>query len=901
MPQDPDLIVRAADDLIGDLNPQQAEAVQYRGQALLIGAGAGSGKTRVLTRRIAWILTQFGAWPSQILAITFTNKAAAEMRERLTGLIGPVAQRMWVSTFHSACVRILRRDGEQIGLKSGFSIYDTADCERLVKLIGADLNIDLKRYTPRSILARISDYKNNLQGWREQLNTYAADYKPGQKGYQLGRFGNVEELYAVVYAEYQHRLAMANAVDFDDLIVRTVELLRSCPMVAEYYRHKFRYILVDEYQDTNHAQYVLVRELAGVDAGERPQPDAVAAGRQGPAWITVVGDSDQSIYAFRGADIRNIQDFEQDFPNAKTIILEQNYRSTQTILDAANAVIAHNEGRKPKKLWTALGKGEPIVGYAADNAQQEAAWIASEIARLHAEHGIAYSDMAVMYRANAQSRSLEEALINAGLPYQLIGGTRFYERREIKDAIAYLQAIVNPADDVNMRRILNVPKRGLGPRAESLVTMYADTHATTFFDGVLHVDELGAPTRTATQLKAFRDLMTALREFADAHNSKPSEIVAEVLSKSGLLEELQRSEDPQDASRVENLSQLQSVAAEYEQKTPDATLAGFLETTALVADSDQLPMDGEDSGSVTLMTLHTAKGLEYPVVFLTGLEQGTFPHSRSLEDTSELAEERRLAYVGITRAQRRLYVTRAAVRAQWGQAAEMMPSQFLDEIPDQLIDWKRREAGMERMRGGWSAGGFGDDEFGGWDDDDFGGVSFGGAGSTYGSGSSYGSRGGSSQGYGSSYGSSYGSHGGSSYGSRSGYGSGRSYGSSGSSGSSYGSRSSRSGSRSSYGSSGSRASYGSGSSGSGRSGKVTTRRIAPSAASKSKPNAGSAASGNGLSISDFQIGDRITHDKFGLGTVVDLQDKGSKSVITVDFGSDGVKRLMLAVAPIEKL
>ena len=889
MPQDPDLIVRAADDLIGDLNPQQAEAVQYRGQALLIGAGAGSGKTRVLTRRIAWILTQFGAWPSQILAITFTNKAAAEMRERLTGLIGPVAQRMWVSTFHSACVRILRRDGEQIGLKSGFSIYDTVDCERLVKLIGADLNIDLKRYTPRSILARISDYKNNLQGWREQLNTYAADYKPGQKGYQLGRFGNVEELYAVVYAEYQHRLAMANAVDFDDLIVRTVELLRSCPMVAEYYRHKFRYILVDEYQDTNHAQYVLVRELAGVDAGERPQPDAVAAGRQGPAWITVVGDSDQSIYAFRGADIRNIQDFEQDFPNAKTIMLEQNYRSTQTILDAANAVIAHNEGRKPKKLWTALGKGEPIVGYAADNAQQEAAWIASEIARLHAEHGIAYSDMAVMYRANAQSRSLEEALINAGLPYQLIGGTRFYERREIKDAIAYLQAIVNPADDVNMRRILNVPKRGLGPRAESLVTMYADTHATTFFDGVLHVDELGAPTRTATQLKAFRDLMTALREFADAHNSKPSEIVAEVLSKSGLLEELQRSEDPQDASRVENLSQLQSVAAEYEQKTPDATLAGFLETTALVADSDQLPMDGEDSGSVTLMTLHTAKGLEYPVVFLTGLEQGTFPHSRSLEDTSELAEERRLAYVGITRAQRRLYVTRAAVRAQWGQAAEMMPSQFLDEIPDQLIDWKRREAGMERMRGGWSAGGFGDDEFGGWDDDDFGGVSFGGAGSTYGSGSSYGSRGGSSRGYGSSYGS------------RSGYGSGRSYGSSGSSGSSYGSRSSRSESRPSHGSSGSRATYGSGSSGSGRSGKVTTRRIAPSAASKSKPNTGSAASGNGLSISDFQIGDRITHDKFGLGTVVDLQDKGSKSVITVDFGSDGVKRLMLAVAPIEKL
>lgn len=376
MQQDPDLIARSAEELVGDLNPQQAEAVQYRGPALLIGAGAGSGKTRVLTRRIAWILTQFGAWPSQILAITFTNKAAAEMRERLEGLIGPVAQRMWVSTFHSACVRILRRDGQSIGLASGFSIYDTADCERLVKLIGADLNIDLKRYTPRAILSRISDYKNSLIGWQEQLKRYAPDYRPGQRGYQIGNFGDIEVLYSVIYAEYQHRLAMANAVDFDDLIGRTVELLRTQPQVADYYRHKFRYILVDEYQDTNHAQYELIRELAGVDAAGQVVPDAPSAGRAGPAWITVVGDSDQSIYAFRGADIRNIQDFEQDFPNAKTIMLEQNYRSTQTILDAANAVIANNQGRKPKKLWTALGSGDPIVGYAADNAEQEAAWIA---------------------------------------------------------------------------------------------------------------------------------------------------------------------------------------------------------------------------------------------------------------------------------------------------------------------------------------------------------------------------------------------------------------------------------------------------------------------------------------------------------------------------------------------
>ena len=863
--------------LIKDLNPQQSEAVKYYGQALLIGAGAGSGKTRVLTRRIAWLLAH-GIWASQILAITFTNKAAAEMRERLAALVGPEAERMWISTFHSACVRILRRDGDQIGLKSGFSIYDTADSERLIKLIGADLNIDLKRYTPRMILGKISDYKNSLISWKDQLKTYAADYRPGQRGYQLGRFDNVEELFAVVYSEYQYRLAQANAVDFDDLIMRTVELFRTCPQASDYYRHKFRYIFVDEYQDTNHAQYVLVRELSGIDSGEQADPHATGAGRVGPSWVTVVGDSDQSIYAFRGADIRNIQDFEEDFPNAKTIMLEQNYRSTQTILDAANAVIAKNENRKPKKLWTALGKGDPIIGYAADNAQQEAGYIASEITRLHTEEGIAYSDMAIMYRANAQSRSLEEAMINANLPYQLVGGTKFYERREVKDAIAYLQAIVNPADDVNMRRILNVPKRGLGARAEGLVAMYADRHGTTFFDGIEHLDQIeGMTGRTAKPLGAFRDLMHELVDFAKAHDAKPSEVVAEVLSRSGLLEELQRSEDPQDASRVDNLSQLQSVAAEFEQNTPDATLAGFLETTALVADSDQLPGENEDSGKVTMMTLHTAKGLEYPVVFLTGMEQGTFPHSRAMEDTSELSEERRLAYVGITRAKRRLYVTRAAVRAQWGQANEMMPSQFLDEIPEDLIDWKRKEAGMERMRGGWQSGFDDDDEFGGWGDDDFGTSSFGGSG--------YGSRGGS---YGGT----------TSYGSRSSYG-----------GSSYGSSSSRGGSsygsgRAAYGSS-SRSSYGSSSYGSGKfakAGKVTPRHTKPKALDKPRTTPASALSkDNNLNIEDFHIGDKITHDQYGLGTIVDTQDKGRNSVITVDFGTDGIKRLMLRVAPIEKL
>uniref|UniRef100_A0ABS3IUK7 DNA 3'-5' helicase n=1 Tax=Bifidobacterium asteroides TaxID=1684 RepID=A0ABS3IUK7_9BIFI len=838
MNEEPDLIQRSAKELLKGLNDRQAEAVQYQGQALLIGAGAGSGKTRVLTRRIAWILSQFGAWPSQILAITFTNKAASEMRERLRRLIGPVADRMWVSTFHSACVRILRRDGKEIGLRSGFTIYDTADSERLIKLIGKDLNIDLKRYTPRNILSHISDYKNNLQDWRTQLQEYAPDYRPGQRGQQItARFGNEEELYSVIYAEYEHRLAQANAVDFDDLIVRTVQLLQQSPMVAQYYHHRFRYVLVDEYQDTNHAQYVLMRELAGADAD-----------KQDPAWITVVGDSDQSIYAFRGADISNIRDFEKDFPGARTILLEQNYRSTQTILDAANAIIVKNEGRKPKKLWTALGKGEPIVGYAADNAQQEAAWIATEIARLRSEEGIPYSDMAIMYRANAQSRALEEGLINAGLPYQLVGGTRFYERKEIKDALAYLHAIANPQDDVNMRRILNVPKRGLAARAEAAATSYADLHQVSFWEGVQHIEEVpGASTLMVKRMKAFRDLITSLTDFAAEHVTKPSLIVEKVLEESGMLDELRKSVDPQDASRLENLGQLQSVAAEFEQKTPDATLAGFLETTALVADSDQLPGLGDDSGKVTLMTLHTAKGLEYPVVFLTGMEQGTFPHSRCLEDADEMQEERRLAYVGVTRAKRRLYLTRAAVRSQWGQVNEMLPSQFLDDIPDELIDWKRRQAGNERMRAGWDLG---DDEneFGGFEDESdgraFGHSSFGGFGSAR-------------NGYGRSRASSQ-----------------RSFGLSG-----YGSRSSSS-----------------------RNGRVTTRRSTTS--SSSNVHAGRASAqpkSNGLSIQDFSLGDRVAHDQYGLGKVVDIQDKGHNSVLTVDFGSEGTKRLMLRLAPIEKL
>lgn len=897
--------------LLEGLNPQQSKAVQYTGPALLIGAGAGSGKTRVLTRRIAWILANRKAWPSQILAITFTNKAAAEMRERLASLIGPAANSMWVSTFHSACVKILRTHGDSIGLKSGFSIYDSSDCERLVKIIASELNIDIKKFTPKLLLSKISDFKNNLVTWQENLKNYAPDYKPGASVSGASSFnaaGNADALYAAVYAEYQNRLSVSNAVDFDDLIMLTVKLLRQNPQVSAYYRRKFRYILVDEYQDTNHAQYVLIRQLAGVDdaslndyspvspvsADSLDSAELSDSSQLPHSSITVVGDSDQSIYAFRGADIRNIQDFEQDFPNATTIMLEQNYRSTQTILDAANAVISNNTNRKPKKLWTSLGKGSPIVGYVADNAQGEATWVAQEIARLASEDGVNYSDIAIMYRANSQSRSLEDALIKSGLPYQLVGGTKFYERREVKDALAYLQSIANPDDDVNMRRILNVPKRGLGARAESQITSYAKENSISFWSALSQIDkiaeQIGISSRTFNALKSFRDLMTSLIDFMKANDSKPSKVVENVLNESGLLQDLRESKDPQDEFRVDNLSQLQSVAAEYEQNTPDANVAGFLETTALVADSDQLPDQGEDTGKVTLMTLHTAKGLEYPVVFLTGMEQGTFPHSRCVDNQKELCEERRLAYVGITRAKKILYVTWAAERSQWGKSAEMIQSQFLDEIPADLICWKRKEADVMRagLRGagrdfdrdfaGDFAGDFSDDfsNDGVWGDDSY---------TTYG-GSSYGGSRYSKSHYGSSYGSkSYGNSYSKSYGSKS-YG--NSY------GNSYGSKS-----------------YGS------KSGKVTTRIARKSSASyqsqSSTSNLKSSASSlsykkqslqekdNNLNINDFHEGDKISHDTYGLGTVLKTQDKGRNSIITVDFGSDGVKRLMLRVAPIEKL
>ena len=914
--------------LIDGLNEQQSKAVQYKGSALLIGAGAGSGKTRVLTRRIAWILSQFHEWPSHILAITFTNKAAQEMRERLATLIGNEALNMWVSTFHSACVKILRRDGGMIGLKPGFSIYDSSDSERLIKQIETDLNIDIKRFTPKVLRGKISDFKNSLITWQDQLEAYAPDYHVGVGGQKISKVSQSESLYATVYAEYQYRLSVANAVDFDDLIMRTVELMRKVPQVAQKYRRKFRYILVDEYQDTNHAQYVLIRELSGVDAqakgstkgsaGSASAQVSESAGSSestqnvsktvsqhvlSPASITVVGDSDQSIYAFRGADIRNIQDFEEDFPDAKTIMLEQNYRSTQTILDAANAVISHNQERKPKKLWTALGKGDPIIGYGAQNSSQEGLWIAEEISRLKTKENIPYSNIAIMYRANAQSRALEDALIRSGLPYQLVGGTKFYERKEVKDTLAYMQSIVNPDDDINMRRIFNVPKRGLGNRAESLLLSYAKAQGISFWNSIEQCENIsGMPTRSITQIKAFHTLMCELTQMAIKNDSRPSIIVKNILDSTGLLDELKRSEDEQDLNRVENLSQLQSVASEYEQNADEVTLAGFLEQTALVADSDQLPTSSEDTGKITLMTLHTAKGLEYPVVFLTGMEQGTFPHSRSMDNESELSEERRLAYVGITRAKQRLYLTYASVRSQWGDAMDMIPSQFLDEIPEDLIHWNSKKPSYDydsdddfddEVDDDFD---YDDDFIDDFDDSDASRTSFGSrahksssslkSAKTRKKSSSYGSS--SRTSYGSAYGSSYSSSSrSSSYGSssRSSYGS--SYGSSSSysSGSSYGS---------SYGSSKSRF----------KSSSVTTRK---SSITSSRSSSSSASRDNQvnrdnqLNIEDFHVGDKITHDQYGLGTIVATQDKGRNSIITVDFGSDGVKRLMLRVAPIEKL
>ncbi|WP_369157794.1 DNA helicase PcrA [Streptomyces sp. R02] len=758
--------------LLEGLNDNQRAAVVHSGSPLLIVAGAGSGKTRVLTHRIAHLLAERGVHPGQILAITFTNKAAGEMKERVEQLVGPRANAMWVMTFHSACVRILRRESKKLGFTSSFSIYDAADSKRLMALVCRDLDLDPKRFPPKSFSAKISNLKNELID-EEDFAAQATD--------------GFEKTLAQAYALYQSRLREANALDFDDLIMTTVNLLRAFPDVAEHYRRRFRHVLVDEYQDTNHAQYALVRELVG-GASEHPV-DVPPEAEVPPAELCVVGDADQSIYAFRGATIRNILQFEEDYPDATTILLEQNYRSTQTILSAANAVIERNESRRPKNLWTNAGAGARITGYVADTEHDEAQFVADEIDRLTDAGEAKAGDVAVFYRTNAQSRVFEEIFIRVGLPYKVVGGVRFYERKEVRDVLAYLRVLANPEDSVPLRRILNVPKRGIGDRAEAMIDALAQREKISFPQALRRVDEAyGMAARSANAVKRFNTLMEDLRTVVES-GAGPATVLEAILERTGYLAELQASTDPQDETRIENLQELAAVALEFEQERGEGetgTLADFLEQVALVADSDQIPDEEDGDGVITLMTLHTAKGLEFPVVFLTGMEDGVFPHMRALGQTKELEEERRLAYVGITRARERLYLTRSTMRSAWGQPSYNPPSRFLEEIPAAHLEWKRTGGSAPVASGAAS-----------------------------------------------------------------------------------GVAASLSSSRSR-------------SSASGASGFATRR-------TSEKP------------VVSLAVGDRVTHDQFGLGTVVAMKGTGANAEATIDFGDDKPKRLLLRYAPVEKL
>src|SRR3954447_22905477 len=787
----------SADDLLAGLNEPQRAAVVHEGPPLLVVAGAGSGKTRVLTRRIAWIVSQRKAHSGSILAITFTNKAAAEMKERVEALVGPRARLMWVSTFHSACVRILRKEIDKLGFKSSFTIYDAADSKRLMTMVVNDLDLDPRRYQPGAVLHWVSSHKNELRGPEE----VAADTR-----------NKFEEAYAAAYTRYQQRLRDANALDFDDILTMTVDLFATYPEVRETYRRRFRHVLVDEYQDTNHAQYALIHQLCA-DALEETL-DETAAERVAPAELMVVGDADQSIYAFRGANIRNILDFEQDFPNATSILLEQNYRSTQTILNAANAVIGNNRGRKPKNLWSDAGMGAQITGYVADDERDEARFVSGEIDTL-TDAGSRPGDVAVFYRTHPQSRVCERVSIRLGMPYSVVGGVRFCERREVRDALAYLRMLVNPDDEVSLRRILNVPKRGVGDRAVECVTSYAQRERITFWEGLRRADEApGRVTRSLVAIQGFVALVEELQSMVEARE-RADVVLESVLARSGYLDELEASDDPQDGTRLENLAELVAVAREFSDDpvagpsadpadvdagTVTPGLSDFLERVALVADTDQIPdapdhERADDGGMVTLMTLHTAKGLEFPTVFLTGLEDGVFPHSRSLDDGRELEEERRLAYVGVTRARERLYLSRALVRSAWGAPAHNPASRFLGEVPEELVDWRRTEADQVH-----------------WQRPDLSRKT--GSATGLGAPTSAGRR------------------------------------------------------------------------------NFTAAPARADAAAKSKP---------ARAVPSLAPGDRVVHDSFGMGTVVAMDGVGDKSVASIDFGSEGVKRLLLRYAPVEKL
>jgi DNA helicase-2/ATP-dependent DNA helicase PcrA len=666
--------------LLEGLNPRQREAVLYRGPALLIVAGAGSGKTSVLTRRIASLLETREAWPSQILAITFTNKAAGEMRERVRHIVGHASDGMWISTFHSACVRILRREAEVFGYASGFTIYDSGDSRALLKRLVKQYEADVMGLGVANVAARISKLKNELvdaETFSRQVNL--SDPK--------------EALFLTIFREYSRALQSANAFDFDDLIAQTVYLFRAFPHVAEPYRRRFRHILVDEYQDTNHAQYALIRELTK-PVGELPG-----------ASLTVVGDSDQSIYAFRGADIRNIIEFEQDYRDATVVLLEQNYRSTQTILDAANAVIANNFDRVAKNLFTAGGPGEKIVGFTGYSGHDEAQFVADEIEQLH-RNGMDYREIAVFYRTNAQTRALEEILIRSAVPYRILGGTKFYERAEIKDAMAYLIAVANPADALAMRRILNSPKRGIGQVTETQIANFAERNEITFREALRHAAEQGFGPKIVKSITALSDLL----DEATAMTAPPLEgnapipvfdVLALLMQKSGYVDALRASRDPQDEARLENIEELLAVTKEFQKNNPDGLLIDFLTETALVAAADELD---DSSGTVSLMTLHTAKGLEFRSVFLTGIEEDLLPHRMSANEPGGPSEERRLFYVGITRAKERLYLSLAMTRNSYGETSVSAPSRFLAEIPAELIDW-RQSPGMTGPGAGSRAAG----------------------------------------------------------------------------------------------------------------------------------------------------------------------------------------------------